>query len=174
MTQLPLVPKNWLHLQCACCRHQANVPVARFIAKGLQTISQIKSKSRCSNCDRRGEVEMVIYYRNEIDVAHKMQNLPWISPPTAIAKQLCDQSKLDGLCWGSQRRRMNAYLNSSWSCYRIKSYDPYSQGLAVASCFVTRSHYCYRQFWLYREMVNFIGGRVALSPQTTISRHIFW
>ena len=52
------------------------MPVAAFIAKGLQTIAQIKSESRCSNCDRRGEVEMVIYYRNEIDVAHKMQNVP--------------------------------------------------------------------------------------------------
>ena len=76
MTQLSLVPKHWLHLQCDCCRHKANVPVAAFIAKGLQMIAQIKSKSRCSTCDRRGEVEMVIYYRNEIDVAHKMQNVP--------------------------------------------------------------------------------------------------
>ena len=68
MTQLSLVPKHWLHLQCACCRHQANVPVATFIGKGLQTIAQIKDKSRCSNCGRRGEVEMVIYFRNAVDV----------------------------------------------------------------------------------------------------------
>ena len=68
MTQLSLVSKHWLHLQCACCRHQANVPVATFIAKGLQTIAQIKNNSRCSNCGRRGEVEMVIYFRNALDV----------------------------------------------------------------------------------------------------------
>ena len=70
MTQLSLVPKHWLHLQCAHCRHQANVPVATFIAKGLQTIAQIKNKSRCSNCGRRGEVEMVIYFRNASDIAY--------------------------------------------------------------------------------------------------------
>ena len=58
----------WFHLQCACCRHQANVPVATFIAKGLQTIAQIKNNSRCTNCGRRGEVEMVIYFRNAVDV----------------------------------------------------------------------------------------------------------
>ena len=68
MTQLSLVPKHWINLQCACCRHQANVPVATFIDKGLQTIAQIKNKSRCSNCGRRGEVEMVIYFRNAVEV----------------------------------------------------------------------------------------------------------
>lgn len=45
MTQLSLVPKHWLHLQCAYCRHQANVPVATFIAKGLQTIAAVKNNS---------------------------------------------------------------------------------------------------------------------------------
>jgi hypothetical protein len=75
MTHLSLIPKHWLHLQCACCRHQANVPVATFIAKGLQTIAQIKSKSRCSNCGRRGEVEMVIYFRNASDIAYDRGNL---------------------------------------------------------------------------------------------------
>ena len=44
------------------------MPVAAFIAKGLQTIAQIKNNSRCSNCGRRGEVEMVIYFRNAVDV----------------------------------------------------------------------------------------------------------
>ena len=44
------------------------MPVAKFIAKGLQTIAQIKSKSRCSNCGWLGEVEMVIYFRNAVDV----------------------------------------------------------------------------------------------------------
>ena len=68
MTRLSLVPKHWLHLQCAHCRHQANVPVATFIAKGLQTIAQIKNKSRCSNCGQRGEVELVIYFRIAEDV----------------------------------------------------------------------------------------------------------
>ena len=75
MTQLSLVPKHWLHLQCANCRHQANVPVATFIAKGLQTIAQIKNKSRCSNCSGRGEVEMVIYFRNASDVAYEQGNI---------------------------------------------------------------------------------------------------
>jgi hypothetical protein len=63
-----LLPKHWLHLQCACCRHQANVPVATFIANGLQTIVQIKNKSRCFHCGRRGKVELVIYFRNAVDV----------------------------------------------------------------------------------------------------------
>ncbi len=75
MTQLSLVPKHWLHLQCACCRHQANVPVATFIGKGLQTIAQIKNNSRCSNCGRRGEVELVIYFRNAVDVINDLGNL---------------------------------------------------------------------------------------------------
>ena len=44
------------------------MPVATFIAKGLQTIAQIKNNSRCSNCGRCGEVEMVIYFRNADDV----------------------------------------------------------------------------------------------------------
>ena len=74
MTQLSLVPAHWLHLQCACCRHQANVPVAAFIAKGLQTIAQVKNKSRGSNCGRRGEVEMVIYFRNAVDVKATERN----------------------------------------------------------------------------------------------------
>ena len=37
----------------------------------LQTIAQIKSKSRCSNCGRHSEVEMVIYFRNAVDVEQK-------------------------------------------------------------------------------------------------------
>jgi sRNA-binding regulator protein Hfq len=49
-------------------RRKGNVPVATFITKGLQTIAQIKNKSRCSDCGRRGEVEMVIYFRNAVDV----------------------------------------------------------------------------------------------------------
>ena len=59
MTQLSLVPKHWLHLQCACCRHQANVPVATFIAKGLLTIAQIKNISHCSACGRRGNYTLL-------------------------------------------------------------------------------------------------------------------
>jgi predicted NBD/HSP70 family sugar kinase len=34
----------------------------------LQTIMQIRKNSRCSNCGRRGEVELVIYFRNAVDV----------------------------------------------------------------------------------------------------------
>ena len=71
MTQLSLIPKHWLHIQCARCRHQANLPVASFIGKGMETIAQIKQNSRCSNCGRRGEVEMVIYFRNAVDVEEK-------------------------------------------------------------------------------------------------------
>ena len=44
------------------------MPVATFIAKGLQTIAQIKNNSRCSHCGRRGRVELVIYFRNAVDV----------------------------------------------------------------------------------------------------------
>lgn len=47
---------------------KANVSVAAFIAKGLQTIAQIKNKSRRSNDGRRGDVEMVIYFRDAVDV----------------------------------------------------------------------------------------------------------
>ena len=68
MTQLSLIPAHWLHLQCDFCRYQANVPVATFIAKGLQTIAQIKNSSRCSNCGRRGRVELAIYFCNAVDV----------------------------------------------------------------------------------------------------------
>lgn len=71
MTQLSLIPKHWLHIQCASCRHQANLPVATFMGKGLETIVQIKRNSRCSNCGRLGEVEMVIYFRNAHDVNRK-------------------------------------------------------------------------------------------------------
>ena len=74
MTQLSLVPQHWLHLQCACCHHQANVPVAAFIAKGLKTIAQIKNNSRCLNCGRRGEVEMVISFRNAADIKNNERN----------------------------------------------------------------------------------------------------
>ena len=84
MTQLALVPKHWLHLQCANCRHQANVPVATFIAKGLQTIAQIKNKSRCSNCGRRGEVEMVIYFRNAVDVEYDQGKLDAHHPTSTV------------------------------------------------------------------------------------------
>jgi hypothetical protein len=51
------------------------VPVATFIGKGLQTIAQIKNNSRCSNCGRRGEVELVIYFRNAVDVINDLGNL---------------------------------------------------------------------------------------------------
>ena len=68
MTQLSLISAHWLHLQCDCCRHQANVPVATFIKKGLQTIAQVKNNCRCSLCGRRGRVELVIYFRNAVDV----------------------------------------------------------------------------------------------------------
>ena len=62
MTQLSLIPAHWLHLQCDCCRHQANVPVATSIAKGLQTIAQIKNNSLCTSCGRRDRVKLVIYF----------------------------------------------------------------------------------------------------------------
>ena len=84
MTQLSLVPKHWLHLQCECCRHQANVAVATFIANGLQTIAQIKNKSRCSNCGRRGEVELVIYFRNASDVEYDQGNLDAHYPNSTV------------------------------------------------------------------------------------------
>ena len=50
------------------------MPVAIFIAKGLQTIAQIKNNSRCSNCGRRGRVELVIYFRNAVDAERNGEN----------------------------------------------------------------------------------------------------
>ena len=38
------------------------------INKRLMTIVQIRNNSRCSNCGRRGRVELVIYFRNAVDV----------------------------------------------------------------------------------------------------------
>jgi hypothetical protein len=43
--------------------------VQQFIDRGINDISQIKAKSRCSHCGHRGEPEIVIYFRNEVDVA---------------------------------------------------------------------------------------------------------
>ena len=48
--------------------------VATFIAKGLQAIAEVKSNSRCSNCGRRGRVELVIYFRNAVDVERCGEN----------------------------------------------------------------------------------------------------
>ena len=51
------------------------MPVATFIVNGLQTIAQVKNNARCSNCGRRGEVELVIYFRNANDVANDQGSL---------------------------------------------------------------------------------------------------
>lgn len=51
------------------------MPVATFIAKGLQTIAQIKNNSHSSNCGRRGRVELVNYFRNASDIECDQRNL---------------------------------------------------------------------------------------------------
>jgi hypothetical protein len=42
--------------------------VQQFIDRGIDKIEQIKGKLRCSHCGHRGEPEVVIYYRTEVDV----------------------------------------------------------------------------------------------------------
>ena len=50
------------------------MPVSTFIAKGLQTIPAVKRNSRCSNCGRRGRVELIIYFRNAADIKNNERN----------------------------------------------------------------------------------------------------
>jgi len=50
--------------------------VQQFIDHGINDIEQIKAQSRCSHCGHRGEPEIVIYYRNEYDVARSTKEAP--------------------------------------------------------------------------------------------------
>ena len=68
MTKLNLVNKHWLNIQCSACRHDVSVPVQRFIDLGVNDIFEVKAKSKCKRCGRKGDAEIVIYYRNEYDV----------------------------------------------------------------------------------------------------------
>ena len=68
MTKLNLVNKHWLNIQCSACRHDVSVPVQKFIDSGVNDIFEVKAKSKCQRCGRKGDAEIVIYYRNEYDV----------------------------------------------------------------------------------------------------------
>ena len=68
MTKLNLINKHWLNIQCSSCRHDVSVPVQQFIDLGVNDIFQVKAKSKCKQCGRKGDAEIVIYYRNEYDV----------------------------------------------------------------------------------------------------------
>jgi len=71
VTKLNLIPKHWLNIQCNKCRYDKNVPVQQFIDRGINDIQQIKTKSCCSRCGYRGEPEIVIFYRNAVDVTRE-------------------------------------------------------------------------------------------------------
>ena len=40
----------------------------KFIDLGVNDIFEVKAKSKCKQCGRKGDAEIVIYYRNENDV----------------------------------------------------------------------------------------------------------
>ena len=71
MTKLNLINKHWLNIQCSSCRHDVSVPVRKFIDLGVKDIFEVKAKSKCKQCGRKGDAEIVIYYRNEADVLRK-------------------------------------------------------------------------------------------------------
>ena len=71
MTKLNLVNKHWLNIQCSKCRHDVSVPVQKFIDLGVNDIFEVKAKSKCQRCGRKGDAEIVIYYRNEVDADRK-------------------------------------------------------------------------------------------------------
>ena len=68
MTKLNLINKHWLNIQCSSCRHDVSVPVQQFIKLGVNDIFEVKAKSKCKQCGRKGDAEIVIYYRNKVDV----------------------------------------------------------------------------------------------------------
>ena len=76
MTKLNLVNKHWLNIQCSSCRHDVSVPVQKFIVLGINDIFEVKAKSKCKQCGRKGDAEIVIYYRNEADVLRKKNAAP--------------------------------------------------------------------------------------------------
>ena len=48
-----------------------SVPVQKFIDLGVNDIFEVKAKSKCQRCGRKGDAEIVIYYRNEVDADRK-------------------------------------------------------------------------------------------------------
>jgi len=76
MTKLNLVNKHWLNIQCSACRHDVSVPVQKFIDLGVNDIFDVKAKSKCKRCGRKGDAEIVIYYRNEYDVEREKNAAP--------------------------------------------------------------------------------------------------
>ena len=68
MTKLNLIYKHWLNIQCSSCRHDVSVPVPKFIDLGVHNIFEVKAKSKCKQCGRKGDAEIVIYFRNKQDV----------------------------------------------------------------------------------------------------------
>lgn len=76
MTKLNLIPRHWLNVQCSACRHDASVPVQNFIDLGVNDIFELKAKSKCKRYGRKGDAEVVIYYRNKYDVERKKNAAP--------------------------------------------------------------------------------------------------
>ena len=68
MTQLSLIPWSLATPSMRLLSAPSQRASAHVYYKGLQTISQIKNSSRCSNCGHRGRVELVIYFKNAVDV----------------------------------------------------------------------------------------------------------
>ena len=55
MTKLNLINKHWLNIQCSSCRHDVSVPVQKFIDLGINDIFEVKAKSKCKQCGRKGD-----------------------------------------------------------------------------------------------------------------------
>jgi hypothetical protein len=45
--------------------------VQKFIDLGVNDIFEVKAKSKCKQCGSRGKAEIVIYYRNAVDVTRE-------------------------------------------------------------------------------------------------------
>jgi hypothetical protein len=76
MTKLNLINKHYINIQCSACRHDVSVPVQKFIDLGVNDIFEVKAKSKCKRCGRKGDAEIVIYYRNEYDVEREKNAAP--------------------------------------------------------------------------------------------------
>ena len=55
MTKLNLINKHWLNIQCSSCRHDVSVPEQKFIELGVNDIFEVKAKSKCKQCGRKGD-----------------------------------------------------------------------------------------------------------------------
>ena len=70
MTKLNLINKHWLNIQCSSCRHDVSAPVQKFIDLGINDIFQVKAKSKCKQCGRKGDDVVVRFFQNEIEYAY--------------------------------------------------------------------------------------------------------